>query len=289
LAAENHMKLRIGRTVIDVIQGRKVLRIAAKHSVYLEDMITHFQQYHESVVATLQDSLEMVDYSRPALQTLRATGLNFWIQAIPEEEAALQSYFRWYTPKSGDIVVDGGANCGVSTFHFSRCVGATGRVFAIEPDEENWTLLLRNIELHGLSNVVPIKKALAAQVGTRKFHQEGCLGSGFADLVSRAEGTTNTTTVETTTLAEVIREYQLPMVGLIKLDIEGGEIEVIDSSRKLLRDRAFDFVIDSNHLIDGELTYRRLEELFHDVGYEVESREDLTGFMTTWARKAGTS
>jgi FkbM family methyltransferase len=165
-------------------------------------------------------------------------------------------------------------------------VGAEGRVLALEPDEDNWRFLLRNIELHQLTNVVPIKKALAGRTGTRKFHQEGCLGSGFTDLVSRPKGTTNITIVETTTLADLIREYQLPGIEFIKLDIEGGEIEVLQSSKELLRKMKVEFAIDSNHAIQGELTCKHLDELFREIGYEVESRSDLTGFMTTWARSA---
>jgi len=247
-------------------------------------MINHFPQYYEIVAPTVEGSREVVDYSKPALQTFRATGLKFWVPSIPEEEAALQSYFRWYTPKPGDIVLDGGANCGVSTYYLSRFVGTEGRVFAFEPDEDNWRFLLRNLELHQLTNVVPIKKALAGRTGMREFHQEGCLGSGFTDLVSRPGGTTNITSVETTTLADLIREYQLPGIEFIKLDIEGGEIEVLQSSKELLRKMRVEFAIDSNHAIQGELTHKRLDELFREIGYEVESRSDLTGFMTTWAR-----
>jgi FkbM family methyltransferase len=286
LAKKNRIVVHIGRSVIEVVKDSKHLRISTKQSIYLEDMINHFSQYHEIVAPTVEGSREVVDYSKPALHTFRATRLKFWVPSIPEEEAALQSYFRWYTPKPGDIALDGGANCGVSTYYLSRYVGAEGRVLALEPDEDNWKFLLRNIELHQLTNVVPIKKALAGRTGTREFHQEGCLGSGFTDLVSRPEGTTNITMVETTTLADLIREYQLPRIDFVKLDIEGGEIEVLQSSKELLRKMKIEFAIDTNHAIQGELTHKCLDELFREIGYEVESRSDLTGFMTTWARSA---
>ena len=42
-------------------------------------------------------------------------------------------------------------------------VGLTGKVYAFEPDDTNYEFLLRNIELHQLTNVIPVKAALSGK------------------------------------------------------------------------------------------------------------------------------
>ena len=59
-------------------------------------------------------------------------------------------YKRFYKLKEGDIVVDVGANVGMFTVKASLSVGDKGKVVSIEPIEENFELLKRNVEFHNL-------------------------------------------------------------------------------------------------------------------------------------------
>jgi tRNA G37 N-methylase Trm5 len=62
--------------------------------------------------------------------------------------------------RAGDVVVDIGAHVGYFTLIAARSVGPEGRVYAFEPDPENYALLVRNIELNGYQNIMPIQKAV---------------------------------------------------------------------------------------------------------------------------------
>jgi len=57
------------------------------------------------------------------VQRYAKSGLEFEMASFPEEEDAIEEYFRWYRPKSGDLVFDMGAHCGVSTYWLSKLVG----------------------------------------------------------------------------------------------------------------------------------------------------------------------
>ncbi len=271
--------LRFSLNAIDITKDNQVMRIAKKHFVYAPDMSERFEIYFSPVVPTeTEDGKKLVDYSTPRLQTYKSTGLQFELASFPEEDEAIESYFHWYRPKDGDLVFDIGAHCGVSTYHFSRAVGQSGRVIAFEPDPLNRSLLLRNLERHGVSNVTVVDAAVADTAGFAAFLAEGTIGSNLATISSRATVGT-TIQVRTMTLADAFSQYGRP--DLCKIDIEGAEVGVLGASRELLRTARTNFVLDTNHMLDGALTSERVESIFRECGFRCESVPKLG---TTWAR-----
>jgi len=54
--------------------------------------------------------------------------------------------------KEGDIVLNIGANIGYYTLLIARLVGSNGKVFAFEPDLNNFKILKKNIEINNYKN-----------------------------------------------------------------------------------------------------------------------------------------
>lgn len=266
--------------VIELRKEDRAMLLSERHFIYAPDMAQRFGSYFSPVVSHPANGLSVVDYSKPGLQTYKKSGLQFELASFPEEDEAIEGYFRWYKPQPGDTVFDIGAHCGVSTYHFSKLVGSTGKVFAFEPDPLNYSLLLRNISRHELENVTPLKVAIAGSPGQASFHCEGTIGSGLARNSSRATiGTVEM--VEAITLADAFKLYGTP--ALCKIDIEGSEIETIAAANALLAWCKTNFALDTNHVVDGSFTNSRIEKMFANSGYEAESAE-VGGMMTTWAR-----
>jgi FkbM family methyltransferase len=71
----------------------------------------------------------------------------------------------------GMTFVDVGANIGYFSVLGSRLVGPGGRVFAIEPDEFNLSLLRANLERHDCSNVTVIPVAAWSERAELDFHR----------------------------------------------------------------------------------------------------------------------
>lgn len=266
--------------VVEIRKQDRRMLIAARHFVYVPDLARRFETYFSPIVPTIENGYSIVDYSRPGLQTYAKSGLQFELAAFPEEDEAIEGYFKWYRPQLGDMVFDIGAHCGVSSYVLSKLVGSRGRVIALEPDPLNYSLLVRNIARHHLENVVPLRIALSGSRGVAQFNSEGTIGSCLTHQSSRATvGLIET--VETMTLSDVCNQWGTP--AFCKIDIEGSEVEVIASAEALLTEERVQFAVDTNHFVKGRLTNAEVEKLFAKYGYYAESSK-VAGMMTTWAR-----
>jgi len=271
--------LRFSSTHIDVMQEKRIIRIAMRHFPYAPDMARHFDHYFCQVVAISENGSAVVDYSQPRLHQYLKSGLEFEFSSLAEEVDAIEDYFRWYRPQPGNTVFDIGAYCGASAHFLSSMVGPSGKVYAFEPDPLNYALLQRNIERHALANVAAVQAAIADKNGEAEFFSEGALGSAMAQFSQRAPAG-QSVRVATITFADACARYGVPSYA--KVDIEGAEIAMLGAATDFLRTHRIHFALDTNHHVEGVLTATKVEGIFRSCGYRTESSSS-SGFMTTWA------
>jgi len=119
------------------------------------------------------------------------------------------------------VVVDIGANFGYYTLIAANLVGDKGKVFAFEPEPENYALLVRNIEVNGYKNIIPVQKAISNKTGTTNlFLFEKNKGQ---HTIYEPRSYWKSIVVESITLDDYFSEQQ-DSVDVIKMDIEGAEI-----------------------------------------------------------------
>lgn len=277
-----------GRTVFLTKGGRRIA-LRKTNLVYLHDLVPYFDLYFSQVMPSRAHGFEYVDFSESNVQTLIDTGLEFAFSSVAEGSIAFSSYIYGVRPKEGDIVLDAGAYCGVSTYFFSKLVGPKGRVVALEPDETSYRCLLQNIERHGLTNVVPIRAALSGGIGKVTFNSEGALGSAISSIQARPDSSSHLV-VDTLGISDILKSIGAPKFDYVKMDIEGAEIEALqDISKGQLEDLCENFAIASYHIVNGEKTALFLEKYFTDRGYKTNTlapygRPDHGGLIT-WAQK----
>ena len=138
------------------------------------------------------------------------------------------------TLRRGDIVLDVGANIGLMSLVAARCVGAEGRVYAVEPEPETFNLLEGNILLNGAERVIPINLAAGSASGSAVIHSRLHVSRGSATLVLQEGEEDKCSPVEVETIDNLCTSHTIGTVRLLKIDVEGWELEVLRGARGLL-------------------------------------------------------
>jgi FkbM family methyltransferase len=136
--------------------------------------------------------------------------------------------------KSGMTFVDVGANKGDFSLMASQLVGDGGTVLAFEPEPENHECLRKSIELNGYNNIRLFRVALAERNGTATLH----LGvkSGYHTLVAgELPHEQGAIAVETRTLDSILDELGIASLDMMKIDVEGAELQVLEGASRALR------------------------------------------------------
>jgi FkbM family methyltransferase len=129
--------------------------------------------------------------------------------------------------KPGNTVMDIGAHIGYYTLLLSELVGKEGRVYAFEPDAENFRLLEKNVRENGCNNVILVNDAISDHTGKLTLYSgEG--GSANPTVGSTKGGVA--TEVHCIALDDFVGNF----VDFIKMDIEGGEVAALRGMKKLI-------------------------------------------------------
>ena len=135
--------------------------------------------------------------------------------------------------KEGDVVLDLGANMGYFTLLAARLVGKEGKVYAFEPQPTNYSLLVKNIELNGYDNVVPLQKAVSNTSGLVKlFISDEDIGNS---TIFQYGGDRESVEVEAVTLDDFFKDKE-HRVDVIKMDVEGAEMAALLGMDRIIRE-----------------------------------------------------
>lgn len=185
---------------------------------------------------------------------------------------ALYWYIHEYKPQLWDTIVDGGWYHGLTAMFFSKLVGNTGKVIVFEPDEKNFNKLKKNIALNKLTNIIAVNKWLYDKDATLAFNNSGEMFSSLVTDISNIPPE-NISKIDVVNLGNELERLQIEKVHLIKMDIEGAEIEAIHWLLPYLQSHPTNLAIASYHVLPGseQSTSIELEKMFQSIWYETYS------------------
>lgn len=200
-----------------------------------------------------------------------------WHQGWRRLQDQLNDYWLFlYRPRPGDVVVDVGAGVGWDTLLFSRAVGATGRVLAIEAHPRTFARLFELCRLNRLRQTVCLQRAVIARTETVYIEDQE---DHEANRVFSQSHAAATIAVPGTSLDELGREHGLESVDFLKMNIEGAEIEAIAGMGSLIeRTRHLAIACHDFRADDGEGEGFRSRESIIDFlrqhDFEILTRDD---------------
>ena len=171
------------------------------------------------------------------------------LQRAVAAQRRYESDVTWVYPyllRRGDRVVDGGAHIGYLTLLASRCVGPSGEVHAFEPVPRTFAALGENVRLNRATNVRTNRVALAARAGEMELEVpidpegEGLLAWGATSVRLRRGPIERAPAM---TLDEYARGYGFDRIALLKLDLEGAELEALRGMEQLLGSARIDYIV----------------------------------------------
>jgi FkbM family methyltransferase len=133
---------------------------------------------------------------------------------------------------SDDVVYDIGANVGWHSLRLAKLVGPRGRVYSFEPTPRDQQLLELNLAVNGVAVVDIERIALSDEVGTAHFATFTSPGVNRI-AVGSVPDDAQIIDVETATLDAFVFDQDHPPPVFIKMDVEGGELEVLLGGERL--------------------------------------------------------
>jgi FkbM family methyltransferase len=248
---------------VEVSKGSRTILCAWKHISYLLDVLDGFDDLFEAVQYGELDGRFVVDYSEPKFHVTLPSREKFYFTGLPELEWISRLYAQETQMKPGEVVLDIGAYCGGSTIVFSQLVGDRGEVHAFEPDGANFEALSINVERLRKSNIVIYHKGVWIIRGKIKFQAEGNMGSSVAGILARRS---RHQSIEVVTLEDALDNCRGKKAHVIKMDIEGAELPVLQSAREILVSTLPRLIIEA-HVVRGQENTRDLYAFLEACGY----------------------
>ncbi len=147
----------------------------------------------------------------------------------------------------GQAIFDIGGDAGYYTLLFAKATGPTGKVIVFEPIPKAQQRILENAQLNHFTNVELVPLALGSQPGS--FVLEKPFDASRLNL-AKTEASGQDIVVQVVRLDTLAQERALPRADLIKIDVEGAELEVLRGMEHYVATHHPAFVIELHpHLL----------------------------------------
>jgi FkbM family methyltransferase len=192
-----------------------------------------------------------------------------------------KSTVRTYTTliKSGDCVLDVGANIGAHTLQFAQLVGDSGKVIAFEPTDYAFAKLQMNIGLNPrLSPRIIAHQMMLIASGEKPEDSHPEIYSSWPltankDVHPSHQGKKMSTSMaKAISLDEYVKSNNMEKVDVIKIDVDGFEYNVLHGSTSLIQRFKPIIIMElcPYLLKETEHTMKDILDIFESVHYRIK-------------------
>jgi FkbM family methyltransferase len=220
---QDHPRLAAGT----LVTLRRVPGARMRRAVYGNVLLPLSRRMSARLVVPVTGGYRMAVDTSDAMGRMLATS-GVW---EPHVTAAFRSLLA-----DGDVCVDVGAHTGYYTLLASSLVGPSGHVYALEPATAAYAALTANVELNDVANVTALCVAAGAASGRATLYASSAENTGRASLaLATLPGEpSGESTVEILAVSRVVPAGDLDRLRLVKIDVEGYEVEVLHGLEQVL-------------------------------------------------------
>lgn len=153
----------------------------------------------------------------------------FWYGAYERNESF--TFIQFLNP--GAVCIDVGANTGyyslMSAAHQPHCM-----VYAFEPASEMFKKLTENSALNGFKKITAVQKGVSNRSTKKQLFISGDDNTGMSSLSAAENATGKIEMIEVVSLDEFVEQKQITGISIIKIDVEGAEIEVLEGMKTVI-------------------------------------------------------
>ncbi len=178
---------------------------------------------------------------------------------IPTYEIKTSGYIK----NNRGIFIDVGAHIGRYTVMSSK---KSKKVLAIEPDRDNYEAIIRNVKANNINNAIILNLAVYNKSAVKRFYSKYIGGTNSLEPKKSKYKFVNCNSLDYITKKCDIKPEQ---ITLIKIDIEGTELNAILGAKNILKKSNAKIIFESLN----KSNLNRCKEVLHKFNYSVKQLE----------------
>jgi FkbM family methyltransferase len=252
---------------------RKLLRVP-----FIEKALSAFPKRPDSLPGKIVPGNYL--YSKPSIRSKTIDGITMefdlsnyvdhyiYFNFIDNSLDKLYSY-----AKPGTVVFDIGTNIGYVALKLAKEVGPTGKVYGFEPDVDNFKKAQHNIsDLNPWAkNLIIDNSGFGDKKGQFKLYAVDEGNNGMNQIRNDLSEGTRYSVINIEVLDDYIAERKISPPGLMKIDTEGYEMNIIKGGVKTIKEHkpVLFIEIDENNLKLQNNSARELVSFIKELKYTI--------------------
>jgi FkbM family methyltransferase len=173
-------------------------------------------------------------------------------------------YFPFY---ENAVILDIGAHKGFFALFAARCAGPLSRIIAVEPSPGNFRHMETLLKKNTVSNVTTLQIGVSGVSATAQLYLTGAQNNSlFKDLLFNDKKPSDSITIKTSSLDDLMKSQNLTHIDFMKIDCEGAEYAMLLNAPAEVMRVITTIAVEFHDLRDEKFTALQLLSFFkkHD-------------------------
>ncbi|MFD1064152.1 FkbM family methyltransferase [Winogradskyella litorisediminis] len=151
---------------------------------------------------------------------------------------------KFKTNRNDLTVLDVGSNFGYLACVWADSIASAGKVFAFEPNKNLFQTIKKTIESNAKfsENFQVFNLAVGSKKGSVNLY-----ASAFSSNIETMSAAVETYAVEMVTLDDFLEEEKMKNIDLIKIDVDGIELDILKGASKILKEDHPIVIVETNN------------------------------------------